>query len=270
MKAKYLFLLFLMVTISSCATSPTGRQSLYLFPDSEMSRMGLAAYQEMKSKQPVSQNARLNRITQCVARAVTSAIPANLAAANPGQWQVTVFEDKTANAFALPGGNIGVHTGMFTSAKNQDQLAAVIGHEVMHVLARHSNERVSAQYASKSGMDLLSALSGGPQAGAQHDTLMGLLGMGVQVGLLMPYGRGQESEADMLGLDVMARAGFDPRQSIQLWMNMEQASQGQTPEFLSTHPSHSRRIQDLQARMPQALALYNQAIAQGRKARCGY
>ncbi len=147
---------------------------------------------------------------------------------------------------------------------NQDQLAAVIGHEIGHVLSRHSNERASHQMMASRTMGLIQ------QTGMVQDpTLLGLLGLGAEYGILMPYSRTQESEADIIGLDLMAKAGFDPRQSVALWQKMEQASKGREPvEFMSTHPSHSTRIQELQQRIPQAMNLYKQAQAAGKRPQC--
>ena len=151
-------------------------------------------------------------------------------------------------------------------ARSQDQLATVLGHEVAHVLAEHGNERVSTAFAAQTGVDLVAAISG--SSTPEQQQLLGLLGLGAQVGVLLPFSRAQESEADSLGLDLMARAGFEPRESIQLWKNMSEAGGGQPPEFLSTHPSHGSRIQSLEARMSGARALSEQARAQGRHPAC--
>jgi len=179
---------------------------------------------------------------------------------------VVVFKDDAANAFALPGGKIGVYTGMLKVAENQDQLATVIGHEVAHVQAHHANERVSQSLLVREGVNLIGAIAS-PQSGAGQ-SLMGMLGVGAQYGILMPFSRVQESEADMHGLDLMARAGFDPRESVQLWQNMSKADKQQPPEFLSTHPSNSTRISDLIARLPHALPLMNQARQRGLRPAC--
>jgi predicted Zn-dependent protease len=134
------------------------------------------------------------------------------------------------------------------------------------VLARHSGERLSNQAVVETGLQAVQAISGATTPAKQQ--LMGLLGVGAQVGVLLPFSRAQESEADLLGLDLMARAGFDPRQSVVLWQNMERADGGGPPAFLSTHPSPEGRMQALQERVPQALELYQQAHAQGRKPAC--
>ncbi len=242
----------------ACQASPLGRQQLRLLPEDQVAQMGAAAYQQIKQKTPPINDPRAINYVNCVADAITRQV-------SQGRWEVNVFEGKTANAFALPGGKIGVNTAMLNLVQNQDQLATVIGHEVAHVAAGHANERLSASYATQSGLELIRVLSGGGQ-GSQ--ALVGLLGAGAQLGILLPYGRAQESEADLLGLDLMARAGFDPRASILLWQNMAQAGGGRPPEFLSTHPSGSTRSADLNARIPQALQLYEQARAGGARPNC--
>jgi len=184
-----------------------------------------------------------------------------------GEWEVVVFEDESLNAFALPGGKIGVHTGLLNLVDNQDQLAVVIGHEVGHVMARHSNERLSQQAGTNLGISLIQAIAT-PQS-ALGQTAVGLLGIGAQYGVIMPFSRLHESEADTIGLDLMAKAGFNPAESIRLWQKMAQASQGAEPvEFLSTHPSHTSRIQNLQADLPRAQRLQQQANAAGKNPRC--
>lgn len=248
-----------LVLFAACTTSPTGRSQFAMMPDSQLNQMGLQAFDNLKTKKPPIQNAPVTDYVRCVADAITRE-------AGGGQWEVAVFEDKAPNAFALPGGKIGVQTGLLNVAQNQHQLAAVIGHEVAHVIARHSNERVSQEFAVKSGLSLAQAL-GAPQSG-MGQMLMGLLGVGAQVGILLPYSRLHESEADILGLDIMARAGFDPRQSIDLWLNMDKAGGGQPPEFLSTHPSHSTRLEELNSHIPRAMQLQQQALSMGKNPQC--
>ncbi|MCK5859899.1 MAG: M48 family metallopeptidase, partial [Abyssibacter sp.] len=196
----------------ACATSPLGRSQLQLFPESQMAEMGVAAFQDMKQQQPLETSSQTNGYVSCVARAIIAELP------EQRTWEVQVFKDDSANAFALPGGKIGVHTGLLDIAENQDQLATVIGHEVAHVLASHANERVSTSYVASTGLQLAQVAAGEPTAAKQQ--LFGLLGLGAQVGVLLPFSRTQESEADLLGLDLMAKAGFDPRASIPLWENM--------------------------------------------------
>jgi predicted Zn-dependent protease len=220
--------------------------------------MGLQAFTAIKKETPVEHSTTTNSYVQCVARAITREVG--------GSWEIVVFRDEDANAFALPGRKIGVNTGLLKVAENQHQLATVIGHEVMHVLSNHSNERVSQKFAVEQGLSLISAAAS-PQTGTGK-TLMGLLGVGAQFGVLLPYNRIQESEADLLGLDLMAKAGFDPRQSTKLWINMGRSGGGQPPQFLSTHPSHASRISDLQKHMPVALRLQDKAHRLGKRPAC--
>lgn len=255
---KFFLSIFAVLLATSCQTSPTGRKQLALMPDGQMEEMGKQAFAEMKQEQPVSSDAATNRYVQCVAKSITDALP------EKREWEVVVFQDDSANAFALPGGKIGVHTGLLKVAKNQDQLATVIGHEVAHVLADHSKERVSEQMAAQGGLSVVGAALGNKED-PRHNILMGALGLGAQFGVLLPHSRDQESEADIIGLDYMARAGFDPHQSIPLWQNMGAAGGGQPPEFMSTHPSHGTRIQHLGEKIPSADNLRKQS---GKNPRC--
>lgn len=256
----FTLLLACQLILSACATSPTGRKQLKLFPSSHIESMGVTTWAQLQEKTPSSTNRRSNAYVSCVSNAVLNG--ANIG----GQWEVNVFDDEAVNAFALPGRKIGVYTGILKVAKNQHQLAAVIGHEIAHVTADHGNERVSVAFATQSGLQLAQVMAGNDSPEKQQ--LFGLLGVGAQVGILLPYGRAQESESDIVGLEYMARAGFDPRQSVNLWQNMAKASKGQPPEFLSTHPGHDTRIAKLKAHMPKVMKLYNQARAQGRIPDC--
>ena len=251
-----LILLSVALLVAACTTSPTGRRQLVIFSDAEMSNMGATAFDEMKQKAPVERAGAVNQYVSCVADAITRTLPEG----ERTGWEVVVFDDKSANAFALPGKKIGVHTGLLDVAKNQDQLASVIGHEVGHVLAKHSAERMSMQFVSQSSQQIVGALIG---EGAGQQAVMAALGVGSQYGVLMPYGRLQESESDNIGVQLMAQAGFNPQASIDLWHNMAAAANGQPPEFLSTHPSHETRISDLQALMPEMQQIYKQARSAG-------
>lgn len=250
----------LLLVLAACTTSPLGHPQLSLVSSSQMAQMGAEAYKQARQQTPVSRDAALNQYVQCVANAISS-----VAAPNQN-WQVTVFQKDEANAWALPGGYIGVYTGLFKYARTPAQLAAVLGHEVSHVLAHHANARVSAQIATQGVAQLVAAVAGAEGARNQQ-LLIAALGAGAQYGVLLPYSRSQETEADLLGLQLMARAGFDPHQAIQLWQNMSKAGR-EPPAFLSDHPSSSTRIKDLEAHMPQAVAAYRQARAAGRVPNC--
>ncbi len=245
----------------SCATSPLGRSQFKLMSDDELNGMGSEAFSQIKQKTRVEKSKRINRYVNCVADAVL--LVSNSPIKN---WEVVVFRDKSVNAFAVPGGKIGVHTGLLKITKTQHQLAAVLGHEIAHVLADHSNERVSQELALQQSMNVVQVL--GNVQSPEGKQLMGLLGLGAQVGLILPYSRSHESEADEMGLYLMAKAGFDPRESIRLWENMGQGSGKQPSEFFSTHPAHETRIKRLNQNMNRAMQFYQKAKASGKNPRC--
>ncbi|WP_281558679.1 M48 family metallopeptidase [Thalassomonas sp. RHCl1] len=247
----------LLIALNGCSTSSTGRNQLMLISPNQLNEMGISSFEQMKEKEKISQDKATNAYVQCVADAITKNVPKS---AHDGEWEVVVFDADQVNAFALPGGKIGVYTGILKVAENQQQLAAIIGHEVGHVIENHSNERLSSNQLSQAGLSLANAALESQNIAAR-DTLMAGLGLGVQYGILMPYGRTHESEADIVGQDLMARSGFDPKASIDLWHNMAKTSKNAPPEFLSTHPSNQTRIQDLTAHLPKALPLYNKAAA---------
>lgn len=253
------------VLLAACATSPTGRKQFMLFsPDAgEMNKMGAVAFDDLKKKQKVSTDPQLNNYITCVSNALLAVLPGD----EGKGWEIKVFEDDTPNAFALPGKKIGVHTGLLKVASNQSQLAAVIGHEIGHVEAKHSAERLSQQTGASLGMAAVGIVAA-TQDSPQKDLIMGALGAGVTYGVLMPFSRVQESEADTIGLQYMARAGFDPAESVKLWQNMAAAGKSSTPEFLSTHPSDQTRMAALNRQLAAAEDLAAQARAQGRKPGC--
>lgn len=263
---KHLISACIALSLFACATSPTGRSQFTLFPESQMAQMGAASFTTLQESQKVDTSPRNNAYVNCIVNALIPELNAIAPAMRSTQWEVKVFANETPNAFALPGGKIGVHTGMLTVAQNQHQLASVIGHEIGHVWAKHSNERVSQSFATQTGLQLAAVAAGDMTSEKQQ--LLGLLGVGAQVGVLLPFSRKHETEADEIGLELMAHAGFDPRQSVELWKNMQKAGGGSPPEFLSTHPGTDSRIRDLNAKMDRALKIYQQAQASGKRPNC--
>lgn len=254
----------LSTTLIACSTSPTGRNQLVLLPDGQLNEMGVASFTDMKAETPKSGSIKATQNVQCVADRIIAVLPEKY---RDQAWEVVLFDDKQVNAFALPGYKIGVYTGLLDVAKNQSQLAAVIGHEVGHVLARHSNERVSTQLATNQALALGYKLSG--EDSATKSLIFQGLGLGAQLGIILPFSRIHESEADLIGLDLMSKAGFDPLESIALWQNMsQQGSKKSPPEFLSTHPSHQTRIHDLIQAMPMPKQTYASLKANNKTARC--
>lgn len=248
--------------LSACATSPEGRRQLRLNSPEEMQTLGVQSFEQIKKDTKISSDKNLTKYVSCIANQI---IPQVKEAPNPQQWEVVLFDDPQANAFALPGNKIGVYTGLLKYATNQDQLAAVIGHELAHVIAQHSNERVSNQMATQAGLSV-AAIVLGTQSDNNGLILAGL-GLGVQYGIILPFSRSHESEADLIGLDLMAASGFKPEESITLWQNMSKGG-GAPPEFMSTHPSSDTRIKQLRGRLEKANGLRRQAIAEGKVPNC--
>ena len=262
---KWMYSLLCAGLLLACTTSPTGRRQLILYGDGEVAQLGLSSFEQMKKEEKISTDKKLTRYVQCVADAIVREIPASYQQST-AQWQVVLFASDQINAFALPGGRIGVYTGLFKAVKDQDQLAAVLGHEVSHVLARHSNERLSQGQLANLGMTAADiALSDS----SVREPAMAALGLGAQVGVLLPYSRIQESEADVLGLQLMAAAGFNPQKAINLWQNMAASSNGKKPpELLSTHPSDKNRIKEIESQLTSVMPIYEKAHEMGRKPQC--
>jgi predicted Zn-dependent protease len=230
---------------------------------SQEMQMGAQAYDQVKSdpKMRPSQDPReIEPVKRVAARIVEAAKRSKYAEmANQFQWEVTVIkDDKTPNAFALPGGKMAVYTGIFPMAKTEAGLAAVMGHEVVHALARHGAERMSQGQLTNAGLQVIGAAAGAAGGGGMlGQAAMAALGVGAKVGVLLPFSRKHESEADYIGILLAADAGYDPRESVALWERMGQMSGGGGPsEFLSTHPSHETRIDQLKKWMPEAMAIY--------------
>lgn len=250
--------------LSGCETNPyTGRSQLLMTSVSDELQMGAQAYAQVKNdpKMKMSQDPReVEPVKRVAARIIDAAKKSKYAEmAQQFSWEVTVIkDDKTMNAFALPGGKIAVYTGIFPVAKNEAGLAAVMGHEVVHALARHGAERMSQNMATQVGLQAVGialGVSGSDPVLSQG--AMAALGAGAQVGVLLPFSRAHESEADYIGMLLAAEAGYDPREAVHVWERMEEMSSGGQSEFLSTHPSHGTRIKDLQEKMNEALARYH-------------
>ena len=257
MPTRYLLRLLVivqLVLLAGCDETPTGRSQLALVPHNMMAQMGEDTFEQLLDSQPISHDAAVNSLVQCVAQRVVTAAEASYPDLDfPEAWEVVVFEEPSPNAFALPGGRIGVHSGLLDVAETPAQLATVIGHEVSHVLADHGNERLTQQLGIKAVLMLVGLMGEGDMG---HQQLMQALGIGAQLGISLPFSRTHEEEADLMGLAIMARAGFDPQQSVVLWRNMAAAGGGQPPEFLSTHPAHASRIKALQQGLEEATAIY--------------
>lgn len=259
-------MLALLALLAGCATSPTGRSQFIAVSDAQMDQLGATAFEQMKQASRLSRDAGNIGTANCVVDALKVALPPQ---AQRMVWEVRVFEDGNPNAFALPGGRIGINTGMWTVARTQDELAAVLAHELAHVLSRHAAERVSQQMAAGVALEAAQAYSGSRSSPEHHRLLMGALGLGAQLGVMLPFSRMHETEADLLGQQLMAEAGFDPAAAVRLWQGMIAAGGGgRVPQLLSTHPGPQNRIAALQARVEALQPVVAQARANGRRPAC--
>jgi len=241
----------------SCETAPiSGRSQLILLSPGEESKLGLQAYQEILKKEKISTDPALNAMLQRVGARIAAAT-----GRTDYQWEFKLIEnDKMVNAFCLPGGKVAVYTGILPLTRDEAGLAAVIGHEVAHATARHGAERMSQGLLVQAGLAVGAIAAGASnQSAGSTQALLGALGAGATLGIILPFSRLQETEADRLGMIYMARAGYDPRAARDLWVRMGQASAkmgSSTPEWMSTHPSNASRIRDIEAMLPEAMAQY--------------
>lgn len=232
--------LSLSLGLVACETNDTlGRKQLILVDDKALEDSALAGWQENLKTSKISKDPVLNRRLQTVGAKIVAA-----AGMGDRSWEYVLFENDDPNAFVIPGNKVGVNTGLFKIVKNDDQLAAVIGHETGHVIAKHAAERYSQQVATQLGLEVVT----GATKGKTREIVGNYGGLGAQLGILLPYSRKHELEADRIGVDLMHRAGFRASQSIQVWRNMINLRNGQAqPEILSTHPSDESRIKALEA-----------------------
>jgi len=262
----FVLLSLLALQLTGCVTNPyTKRWQLLMVPRSYEANLGTQAYQDVlhDPKVNISHNpTEVGPVERVSARIIEAAKRSKYAdAANEFKWEVSVIKDDgTKNAFALPGGKIAVYTGIFPVADNESGLAAIIGHEVVHALARHGSERMSQGILAQIGLVGASiAMQTQGFSPITSQAAMSALGVGTQVGVLLPFSRAHESEADYIGLLLAADAGYDPHEAVRVWERMQQSGGQQPHEFLSTHPGHETRIKRLTDHMPEALAHYNQS-----------
>jgi len=226
------------LSTAACAYNETlGRNQLLLVDDSALTQQSEAAWAQALRTQPTSSDAAANARVRRVGSRIVEA-----AGLTDRSWDYALFVSQSPNAFVLPSGKIGVTTGLLSLVRTDDQLAAVLGHEVGHVVARHAAERYSTTALSSV------AISGVQSVAGDYAQAAGAIGgLGAQLGVLLPFSRRHELEADRLGVDYMQRAGFEPSEAIALWRLMAEQRQGSTPEFASTHPSDASRIAELEA-----------------------
>jgi len=247
-------LLFLAALASvGCQQVPvTGRSQFILVDESEVASLSAAEFAKMK-KLPA--DPRLPKIREIGLKIVAAARRDDKAGVLPpsSRWEFAVIDDKSPNAFAMPGGKIGFNAGMFAFAPTDDDIAVILGHEVAHVICRHGSERVSQAM----GVAIAAAVADEATKNSSaktRGTWMAAVGVGAQYGILLPFSRSHESESDRLGLIFMARAGYDPEAAPAFWTRFSKAGGSKPPEFLSTHPADSTRVSQLRQWMPEAKA----------------
>lgn len=234
-------------------TNPeTGRSARVALSSEQEQALGLQSYREVLAQSDVVESGSEREMVARVASRLASAVGDD---ARDFDWQVSLVRSEQANAFCLPGGKIVVFTGILEHTKNEAALAAVMGHEMAHAIARHGSQRMLRTSLARTVM-VGAQFSFSDMDYQQRQMVMAALGAGAQFGFILPFSREHENEADAMGLMYMARAGYDPREAIGFWERMERAGGEQPPEFMSTHPSHATREQRLQEMMPRALAAY--------------
>lgn len=255
-------LIFILFIAIACKTVPlTGRRQLSLIPESDMMSLSLTEYGKFLKANKVSTDKEKTEMVQRVGKRISKAVEAYMAqqglSANLKgyQWEFNLVEDPTINAWCMPGGKVVVYTGLIPIAQNDEGLATVLGHEIAHAVARHGSERMSDQMLVQLGSATLStALSQKPKETQQLAN--SAFGLGSQYGVMLPFSRKHEYEADYMGLIFMSMAGYDPNESILFWQRMAKKGSSKTPEFLSTHPVDENRIAKIKEKLPEAMKFY--------------
>lgn len=256
-KTKSLTLVAL-IALSGCVTNPeTGKKSFILISEREEMQLGEQAYQQVLSQNHLSNQKSWNQVLQRVGKRISEA------AHKPEfKWEFKLIDSPEKNAFCLPGGKVAVYTGIIPILKNEAGLAAVIGHEVAHATLRHGGQRLTANLGTELGVLVLGQILTGKD-NHNRQLILAALGIGAQVGVILPFSRSNEAEADEIGLRYMARAGYDPDEAPLVWERFGAAENSNPPEFLSTHPSSKSRQEELKKQVPSVLPLYKKSSQYG-------
>ena len=271
---KLLFLIFIIVLIISCSTVPiTGRKTFNLIPESQMNAMSFSQYDEFLKTNKLSSNTTQTRMVKKVGYKIQKAVEQYFADNGMSdkltgyEWEFNLVESNDVNAWCMPGGKVVVYTGILPVTKDEAGLAVVMGHEIAHAIAGHGSERMSqGMLAQLGGMALSKALEEKPAETQQ--IWMTAFGLGAQFGVMLPFSRLHENEADHLGLIFMAMAGYDPATAVEFWERMSTMKGGQSPpEFMSTHPSDANRISNMKKLLPEAMNYYNKPAGSNNKSK---
>lgn len=265
-------LLGLLILVTNCKTVPiTGRKQLSLVSDGQLLPMAFQQYEGFLAQNKVSSNMEKTNQIKTIGKRISAAVDRYLRAngmsdkADAYRWEFNLVEDETVNAWCMPGGKVVFYTGILPIAKNEDGIAAIMGHEVAHAFARHGAERMSTGMLQQAG-GLAVALSTANKSPQQRQMWMQAYGIGSQLGVMLPFSRKHETEADKLGVVFMIMAGYEPKESVNVWVRMGQHAQKSgrqaPPEFLSTHPSNQTRIKQLTEWIPQAKVIAKRLNAQ--------
>lgn len=259
---KISIILFLAIVLTSCSkVMITGRKQLLIVPNSEVLAMSAVSYKQFIDSMPPSKDMANTQLIKKVGRNISSAVERFLTENGQSadianyQWEFNLVIDSVVNAFCMPGGKVVFFEGILPITQNEAGIAVVMGHEVAHAVAKHSNERLSQQMITQFGAGLTEVLLTN-QSAATQQTINILYGIGANVGVMLPYSRKHEYEADHLGLIFMAMAGYDPTVAVGFWERMSTNGNAAAPEMLSTHPSDVNRIKKLQEILPEALTYY--------------
>jgi metalloendopeptidase OMA1, mitochondrial len=255
----YIFLFFVLV---GCYTVPeTGRVAFNLPLDSMLNQQASLAFEQLKETEKVSTDDAVIQRVRTIGLRIVNAIGPREGVPPSSKWDFVVFDNpKTINAFAMPGGKVAVYTGLFKAVETDEELAFVMGHEIAHVLARHGSERMSEAIALAGAGYSVAKMSENQSEGTQR-LIMTAFGMGTQVGIMLPFSRSHESEADQMGMLFMARAGYDPAKALQVWDKMGRAAEGAAPpEWLSTHPANQTRTTQMKGYLPYASSEYRRVM----------
>jgi len=255
------FMVVMVVFVSGCSTVPiTGRKQVNLVSDAQLIPQSAANYNEVIQEGPLAENRQQAQMIQRVGVGISAAVERYFKERGQSEvldgfeWEFNLIEEDTPNAWCMPGGKVVFYTGILPYTQDEAGVAVVMGHEIAHAVARHSNERISHQLLQQGGGYLASWLGNKTD---YHDAIMQAYGIGTQIGAILPYSREHESEADRMGLIFMAMAGYNPEAAVGFWQRMAAAGGQKPPEFLSTHPSDETRVRELREHMPEALRYYN-------------
>lgn len=255
-----LLALTVIFSFSRCVSTPSGdgqKKSFIVVPAAQEKSMGEQAYAEILKKEKVSKDKRLNSMLQRVGKRIAAQSPVEM------EWQFTLIESKEMNAFCLPGGKVAFYTGILPVVQNEAALAIVMGHEVAHAVARHGAQRMSQALGAQMGLALLDLAV--LKDSKYRNIALASLGLGTQVGIMLPFSRSHETEADVMGLKYAAAAGYDPAEAPKFWERFAKATSagGKPPQFLSTHPADTSRIKKLNSLQSEAQALYSKSPRYG-------